>query len=79
MEDNDNRKDIAPLVKFMSSHDVKNRTTFGEYVSRMKEGQEAIYFVSGVSGPLCAFCVCLGHVARELSCVCGGVRVRVQN
>lgn len=48
VEDNDNRKDITPLVKFMSTADPKKTTTIGDYVSRMKDGQDCIYFVSGV-------------------------------
>jgi len=53
VEDNENRKDIAKLVKFYTSADEKVTSTFGEYISRMKEGQEVIYFLSGEGRQQC--------------------------
>ncbi|EKX42297.1 hypothetical protein GUITHDRAFT_95701 [Guillardia theta CCMP2712] len=47
IEDNEHRKDIGELITFGSSASKGNLTTLGEYVSRMKEGQQYIYYVSG--------------------------------
>jgi molecular chaperone HtpG len=40
---------ILPLLLSESSHHEKELTTLQEYVSRMREGQEAIYFLTGSS------------------------------
>lgn len=40
---------LQPLLLCQSSHHEKDLTTLHEYVSRMKEGQEAIYFLTGAS------------------------------
>jgi molecular chaperone HtpG len=45
-EDNDHRADIAPLLRFHSSAQ-DGWTSLPEYVSRMKEGQDAIYYLTG--------------------------------
>ncbi len=45
-EDNEYRKDLAPLLRFRSSA-VEGWTSLPDYVSRMKEGQEAIYILVG--------------------------------
>jgi molecular chaperone HtpG len=45
-EDSEHRKDIAPLLRFRSSA-VEGWTSLPDYVGRMKEGQEAIYFLVG--------------------------------
>ena len=45
-EDNDHRKELAPLLRFRSSA-VEGLTSLADYVGRMKEGQEAIYFLAG--------------------------------
>ena len=45
-EDNDHRKDLAPLLRFKSSS-VEGWTSFTDYVGRMKDEQEAIYFLAG--------------------------------
>jgi len=43
--DHDNREAIAKLLRFESSMTESGKTTnFAEYVSRMKDGQKAIYF-----------------------------------
>ncbi|MFC0410101.1 molecular chaperone HtpG [Roseomonas elaeocarpi] len=41
-------KDLAPLLRFRSSA-VEGWTSLADYVSRMKDGQEAIYVLSGES------------------------------
>ncbi len=45
-EDAENRKDVAALLRFRSSA-VEGWTSLADYVSRMKEGQEAIYVLIG--------------------------------
>ncbi|VDN59038.1 unnamed protein product [Dracunculus medinensis] len=49
MEDPPNRIRISKLLKFNSSHDPIKQTKLADYVSRMKEKQEAIYYIAGVS------------------------------
>ncbi|GFU32733.1 endoplasmin [Nephila pilipes] len=49
IEDPSNRTRLAKLVRFLSSHDTKNYTSLSEYVERMKEKQEYIYYVAGAS------------------------------
>jgi molecular chaperone HtpG len=48
----DNREKLLPLLRFDSSADAAKATTLQEYVGRMKQGQEAIYFLSGESRAL---------------------------
>ena len=45
-EDADNRDAVLKLARFHSTHD-DNLTSLDEYLGRMKEGQEAIYYISG--------------------------------
>jgi molecular chaperone HtpG len=45
-EDNDHRKDLAPLLRFRSST-AEGWTSFADYVGRMKPDQEAIYVLAG--------------------------------
>ncbi|GIY65431.1 endoplasmin [Caerostris extrusa] len=49
IEDPTNRTRLAKLVRFLSSNDLKNYTSLSEYVERMKEKQEHIYYVAGAS------------------------------
>lgn len=46
-EDHANQKDLLDLMLFQSTHDATELTTLREYVSRMKNGQDAIYYMSG--------------------------------
>ena len=48
-EDYENKEKIAELLLFQSSHDEERLSPLAEYVSRMKEGQEAIYYLTGAS------------------------------
>jgi molecular chaperone HtpG len=45
-EDAEYRQELAPLIRARSST-VEGLTSLPDYVSRMKEGQEAIYFLAG--------------------------------
>jgi molecular chaperone HtpG len=50
--DYENRDKLLSLLLFESSADADRRTTFKEYVARMKEGQEPIYYLAGESRSL---------------------------
>ena len=45
-EPSDNREDIADLCRFYSTNS-EELTTFADYVSRMKDGQKHIYYLTG--------------------------------
>jgi molecular chaperone HtpG len=45
----DNKARIVSLLRFQSSHDEKKSTSLKEYVERMKEGQEEIFYLTGES------------------------------
>ncbi|MFD5825468.1 molecular chaperone HtpG [Lentzea sp. NPDC060358] len=49
LSDHDNRDAILDVCSFASTHSDSAPTTLAEYVSRMKEGQEHIYFMTGDS------------------------------
>ena len=47
--DFDNKDKITPLLLFHSSRDAEKLTTLRDYVARMREGQEEIYYLTGES------------------------------
>ena len=47
--DFDNKDKLLPLILFESSHDAEKLTTLAEYVERMGEDQEDIYYLTGDS------------------------------
>ncbi|MFD4322822.1 molecular chaperone HtpG, partial [Streptomyces sp. NPDC058548] len=47
IEDTDNTEALLELVSAASTHDKEETTTLREYVERMKDGQEAIYYLTG--------------------------------
>lgn len=49
-EDFGNREEIAGLSYFASTHEADKRTTLDEYIARAKEGQKAIYYITGDDG-----------------------------
>jgi len=49
MEDHSNRTRLAKLLRFYSSNSDTEVTSLAEYVERMKEKQEHIYFIAGSS------------------------------
>uniref|UniRef100_A0A1I8IB98 HATPase_c domain-containing protein n=1 Tax=Macrostomum lignano TaxID=282301 RepID=A0A1I8IB98_9PLAT len=49
IDDAANRTRLSKLLLFWSSHDSKEQVSLADYVSRMKEKQDNIYFMSGQS------------------------------
>eukprot|EP00240_Pyramimonas_obovata_P002496 CAMPEP_0118938622 /NCGR_PEP_ID=MMETSP1169-20130426/26548_1 /TAXON_ID=36882 /ORGANISM="Pyramimonas obovata, Strain CCMP722" /LENGTH=779 /DNA_ID=CAMNT_0006882621 /DNA_START=12 /DNA_END=2351 /DNA_ORIENTATION=- len=49
IEDQDNRKALASLLRFSTSQSGDTLASLDEYVARMKEDQKGIYFVSATS------------------------------
>jgi molecular chaperone HtpG len=46
-EDQDNREQLLKLCLFQSTHDAQTLTGLTSYVERMKDGQDAIYYMTG--------------------------------
>ena len=49
IEDTSNRTRLAKLLRFYSSNSDTDQTSLADYVERMKEKQESIYFIAGTS------------------------------
>nr|AVX33611.1 heat shock protein 903 [Dugesia japonica] len=49
VEDVSNRTRLAKLLRFWTSHSDKKQSSLTDYVSRMKEKQDVIYYVAGQS------------------------------
>ena len=47
IEDQSNRTRLSKLLRFESSNHEKNLTSLEEYIERMKENQEKIYYCAG--------------------------------
>ncbi|MFF3518960.1 molecular chaperone HtpG, partial [Streptomyces sp. NPDC002573] len=47
IEDTDNTEALLELVSAPSTHDPEKTTTLREYLKRMKDGQDAIYYLTG--------------------------------
>lgn len=50
-EDVANRIEVAELSRFYSTHDRERLTSLDEYISRVKEGQTTIYYITGDDVP----------------------------
>ena len=48
-EDSANRTKIADLLRFNTSKSGDDQISLKEYISRMKEGQKSIYYITGES------------------------------
>jgi len=46
-QDSENRDSLLGLCRFHSTHDPEALTTLQDYLGRMKDGQEAIYYMTG--------------------------------
>ncbi|GAB1516568.1 molecular chaperone HtpG [Actinophytocola sp. KF-1] len=49
LDDTENREAILEICSFDSTHSAEEQTKLAGYVERMKDGQEAIYFLTGES------------------------------
>jgi molecular chaperone HtpG len=49
LSDHENRQAILEICSFPSTHDPEKPTTLRDYLGRMPEGQDAIYYVTGES------------------------------
>jgi len=49
MEDHSNRTRLAKLLRFRSSNDNEKLTSLADYVERMKDKQESIFFMAGAT------------------------------
>lgn len=46
-EDSTNRKRLSELLRYHTSQSGEEVTSLSEYVSRMKENQKSIYYITG--------------------------------
>jgi len=49
MEDHTNRTRLAKLLRFRSSNDAEKQTSLADYISRMKDKQETIFYIAASS------------------------------
>ena len=47
MEDSTNKNKLARLLRFYSSHDLEKLISLDDYIYRMKDGQDDIYYIAG--------------------------------
>lgn len=49
IEDSANRAKLAKITRFYSSYNTSKLSSFDDYISRMKENQDSIYYIAGES------------------------------
>jgi len=64
-EDTTNRLKIADLIRYSSSSSGDEKTSFKEYVSRMKENQKDIYYITGESKEIVSTSAFLEKVVKK--------------
>jgi heat shock protein beta len=76
IEDEKARDELAPLCRYFTSHSNETMVSLGDYVGRMKEGQQSIYYVVGDTRAQAAKSPALERLRQkgyEVSAVCGNV------
>jgi len=64
-EDTTNRAKVAELLRYSSSASGDDLTSFKDYVSRMKENQKDIYYITGESKEIVAVSAFVEKVRRK--------------
>ena len=64
-EDTQNRLKVADLLRYSSSSSGDEKTSLKEYVSRMKENQNDIYYITGESKEIVASSAFLERVTKK--------------
>ena len=47
MEDTGNKSKLSKLLRFYSTRSIQEVTSFDDYITRMKDGQDDIFFIAG--------------------------------
>lgn len=67
IEDHSNRTRLAKLLRFQTSNSDTVLASLEEYVERMKEKQDKIYFMAGTSRKEVSGCVCIVWLGKTLN------------
>ena len=59
VEDFSNKSRVAKLLRFTSSNDPEKLTSLDEYIERMKDKQEHIYYMAGETKKQVCTCTCV--------------------
>lgn len=73
-EDSTNRKKLSEFLRFYTSASSEEMTSLKDYVSRMKENQKQIYFITGESREAVASSAFVERVKRRGFEVCYAIR-----